>query len=123
MKIRSPFLLFFSVVILGFINVNAQSQQNNDNQKIKQLIAKKRDYNKHYGTGYRIQLYNGTENYARRTRSRFLAEFSKSVAYLKYQTPEWKVQVGNYRTKLEADRALLYIKTKFSGAIVIPQGK
>jgi hypothetical protein len=37
---------------------------------------------------------------------------------LSYESPEWKVRVGNYKTRLEADRALLKFKEKFTGAIV-----
>ncbi|MCH2034713.1 MAG: SPOR domain-containing protein [Tenacibaculum sp.] len=43
----------------------------------------------------------------------------QGVPKLKYEAPEWKVQVGKYYSKIEADRALNKIKEKFSGAIVI----
>ena len=42
---------------------------------------------------------------------------------LVWDNPDWKVQVGNYKTKLEADRANLIYKEEFSGTIVIPLGK
>ena len=46
------------------------------------------------------------------------SEFGKPK--MSYELPEWKVKVGRFNTKLEADRALNKIKEKFSGAIVIP---
>ena len=39
---------------------------------------------------------------------------------LNTEQPEWKTQVGFYKTKLEADRALLNFKRKYQSAIVIP---
>jgi len=36
-----------------------------------------------------------------------------------YKSPEWKTQVGNFTTRLEADRILNIISEKFTGAIVL----
>ncbi len=38
---------------------------------------------------------------------------------MSYKLPEWKVQVGYFHTRLEADIALNKIKKKFEGAIVL----
>jgi hypothetical protein len=40
-----------------------------------------------------------------------------------YNSPEWKVQVGNYKTKLEADKDLIKFQKKITGIIVVPMGK
>ena len=37
---------------------------------------------------------------------------------MKYKTPEWKVLVGEFKTRIEADRTLNTIKHKFGGARV-----
>jgi len=55
--------------------------------------------------------------------ARFKAEFPGNFSKLVYYAPEWKVQVGNYKTKLEADKDLIKFQEKFSGIIVIPMGK
>ena len=111
------FLVIFS--LFGFFNMKAQESYNNIDA-IHRLIEKKRDYNKTNRTGYLIQLYNGLEGAAKSTRYRFKKEFPNIPTDLEYKAPEWKVQVGNYKTRLEADRALNIIRRKFSGAIVIP---
>ena len=88
-----------------------------------ELITKKRDYNKKNGFGYRIQLYYGNEVKAKSTIGKFKYMFPGVYAKLVYDNPEWKAHVGNYKTKLEADKDLLLFKENFSGIIVIPMGK
>ena len=90
---------------------------------VNELISKKRSFNKEFGYGFRIQLYNGIETVARKTMRKFKYDFPETKTHLVYSQPEWKIQVGFYKTKLEADRALLDFKRKYQSAIVIPLGK
>jgi hypothetical protein len=119
MKIKSILIALAFVFYCGIQATSAQSQTN-DNEKIDAFIEKKRAYNKRNGFGYRIQLYNGSENRAKSIRGRFEIEFPTLKTYLNYTAPEWKIQVGNFKTTLMADKTLLEISEKFSGAIVIP---
>ncbi|QMU63478.1 MAG: SPOR domain-containing protein [Flavobacteriaceae bacterium] len=120
---RKPF--YFVVFALLFFGIaTGYSQDSIDrNHFIQKLIQKKREYNKTHGLGYRIQLYNGLEVRVKRTQAKFKAKFPNIKTYVTYVSPEWKIQVGNYKTRLEADRALLAIKDSFSGAIVVPIGR
>lgn len=108
---------------LAFSFHSFSQNETNESKEIKNLITKKRAFNKKYGFGYRIQLYNGNEQQARKLRARFRIEFPGNSTKLVYRAPEWKVQVGNYKTKLEADRDLIKFREEFSGIIVIPMGK
>ena len=94
-----------------------------DSVLINELISKKRSFNKEFGYGFRIQLYNGFETEAKKTETKFKIDFPEIKTYLLYRQPKWKIQVGFYKTKLEADRALLDLKRKYGSAIVIPLGK
>ena len=94
-----------------------------DSTLINELISKKRSFNKEFGYGFRIQLYNGFETEAKKTEAKFKIDFPEIKTFLLYRQPEWKIQVGFYKTKLEADRALLNFKRKYGSAIVIPLGK
>ena len=86
---------------------------------INELISKKRSFNKEFSYGFRIQLYNGFEVEAKKISAKFKLDFPDTKTHLVYKQPEWKIQVGFYKTKLEADRALLNFSEKFSGLIVI----
>lgn len=119
-RLKFNFLTFLFL----FFCVQVFSQNStNQSKEITNLIAKKRNFNKKYGYGYRIQLYNGGEQQARKMRAKFRVTFPGNKIKLVYKSPEWKVQVGDYKTKLEADRDLIKFREKFSGIIVVPMGK
>ena len=122
MNIKAILLTFACLFCLGNSTTYAQSQ-NNDNDSIRAIIEKKRDYNERKGIGYRIQLYNGSEKRVKTIRAKFRIEFPSIESYVKYNAPEWKIQVGSYKTTLEAAKGLREISKKFSGAIIIPISK
>lgn len=113
---------FFLLLVLGSSTLSAQNKTNS-NPEIKRLIAKKRSFNKTYGYGYIIQIYYGNETKARSLRNKFKLEFPEVYTELGYDKPDWKVLVGKYKTKLEADKAVIRFSEKFAGLIVIPLGK
>ncbi|CAM1344822.1 SPOR domain-containing protein [Tenacibaculum amylolyticum] len=112
-------LVLFIFLFLGSFTVESQSKYT-ENKSINSLLRKKRLYNEKNGTGFRIQLYNGNERRARSIKENFLIKFPYIYSKLKYEAPEWKVHVGRYQSKIEADKELNKIREKFSGAIVIP---
>ena len=115
-------LLFLIVLLISSFKGYSQNTTKKS-QEIKSIISKKRSFNNTYGFGYRIQLYNGNEQKARSYNAQFKIEFPGNPSKLVYNAPEWKVQVGNYKTKLEADKDLVIFQEKFSAIIVIPMGK
>ena len=117
--------LFFSFLALNFfiIQTGVSQEKKTERQLINELISKKREFNTTYGYGYRIQLYNGFEVEAKKTKEKFILDFPEIETFLVYRQPEWKIQVGFYKTKIEADRALLEIKRKYQNAIAVPLGK
>ncbi|MEE9406636.1 MAG: SPOR domain-containing protein [Polaribacter sp.] len=118
-------LLLVTFLASSFYGIQTFSAQNstNSSKQVKDLITKKRAYNKEIGFGYKIQIYYGNETKARSLRNKFRFQFPGVYNSLEYNQPYWKVQVGNYKTKLDADKAVLKFKEKFSGIIVIPMGK
>lgn len=122
MKIRLQILFFISFLC---VSISESYGQNSDDisSDIKTLITKKREFNKKYGFGYRVQLYYGDETNAKLIQNKFAASFPETKTYLAYQQPYWKVLVGNYKNKLEADRASVLFSEKFTGLIVVPLGK
>ncbi|WP_417237766.1 SPOR domain-containing protein [Bizionia sp.] len=65
---------------------------------------------------YKIQIYSGDRSGANSAMSKFDAKFDKITSILEYETPNYKVWVGNFRSRLEADRALEKIKKEFNDA-------
>lgn len=114
--------IFFISLLLGIGTLSAQNTTNYS-KEVKNLIEKKRSFNKTVGFGYKIQIFNGYETTAKSKQAKFKLLYPEVETKLIYNAPEWKVQVGNYKTKLDADRALLIFRKEFSGIIVIPMGK
>ena len=107
-----------NIALVLFISVlNLQAQENKETSGV---LSKKTEYNRThpFGDGFKIQLYNGNEKRAYEFKTEYELEF-KEIAELSYESPEWKVRVGHYASRLEADRALLAIKEKFKSAIVL----
>jgi len=72
---------------------------------------------------YKIQLDFGSRAELEEVKSKFESEFSEWPVEMVYETPNYKVWVGNFSTRLEADIALLKIKEKFSKAMVFEPKK
>lgn len=118
LSIKLIILLFFAV-FLSTSNVFSQSE----NEKINALIEKKKAFNKTNKNilVFKIQLYNGNETQAYAVKRNFEADFPEYRAKVKYDNPEFKTHAGNFRTRLEADRALNLVKLKYAGAIVLEE--
>ncbi len=122
MKKLSLYFILFGCAVFTSQTAVSQSKKT-DGELIEDLIAKKKEFNKEFSYGHRIQLYNGFEDEARAIQKKFKIDFPEIKTYISYKQPEWKIQVGFYKTKLEAERALLGFKRKYESAIVIPLGK
>ena len=68
------------------------------------------------GDRFRIQLFSGDNNQASKVIKEYRLLFPQWPSTVVYETPNYKVWVGNFRNSLEADKALLEIKTAFPAA-------
>lgn len=70
--------------------------------------------------GYRIQIAAGSNrNNVYQIKSKFYQNFPEIKQYIIYQSPNFKLRVGNYRTRLEAYKDLQEILPLFNGAFII----
>jgi hypothetical protein len=65
----------------------------------------------------------GSRSEAELLKQNFQNTYAQWPAEMVYETPNYKVWVGNFSTRLEADIALLEIKKKFSKAMVFQPKK
>lgn len=74
-------------------------------------------------SGYRLQLFSGSGTEARQQANKLRAEFMDHYpdipAYLIYQSPNFKVRVGDYRTELEAIHLQRELEYQYSGGFVV----
>lgn len=72
--------------------------------------------------GFTIQIYSGQKREdAMNVKKKMQEEVEELQANLKYEQPKFRVTVGKYFTRLEAQRDLLLLKRKFSTASLVPE--
>jgi len=71
--------------------------------------------------GFRIQIYFGNDRLkAQELRTEFIKQFPEAPAYLIYQQPNFKVRIGDFRTRLEAAGFLKQLNALYSNAFIVP---
>ena len=73
--------------------------------------------------GYKIQIFNGDSENSRRELAKFKSDFNYLDATIIFNTPYYKVQAGNFKTKIDAERHLLEIQRKYPNSIIIKPRK
>ena len=73
--------------------------------------------------GYRIRIYLNSVQSAREESAaalnRFRTLYPEIPSYLTYARPNFRVMVGDYRTRVDAEKALVYIKEDFPSATIV----
>ena len=106
-------LLFSCFPILsqnGKITVNQSS-------KLDSIIKLKKELNSKVQK-LRIQIFNGDRENAELVMKEYLEIFNDTSASIIYETPNYKIWVGNFYNQLEADKKLIEIRKKFRSAFI-----
>lgn len=70
--------------------------------------------------GFRIVIYfDQTKSKVEGQRAAFLSRYSEHKAYIDYVAPNYRVRVGNFRTRLEAEAMKAEILNSFPTAVVV----
>lgn len=94
----------------------------NQPKAVEQLLEYKKDI-KTVET-YKIQVYSGNSSTkAESVKAEFMSTFGEWTIDMVFNTPNYKIWVGNFRDRLEADRALLRIKKKYMNAFIFKPKK
>jgi hypothetical protein len=115
-RMKKTYKLLIVVLILFSSSANAQSKELSS---LDSLLYKKRNFNLSAKRGYQIQIYNGNEDTAILIEEEFRETFPEIEIRRIYKVPEWKIQTGIYRKRIEADRVLNSVKKKYNGARVL----
>ncbi|WP_035695415.1 SPOR domain-containing protein [Christiangramia portivictoriae] len=112
--IAAFFLLFHIDTFAQQATVQIQQSK-----KIDKLVEIKKELseNNKIGDRFVIQLFYGDNGQANEVIQKYrnLYEYPSKIAY---EAPNYKVWVGNFRNRLEADRALLTLKDDFPSAFI-----
>ncbi|WP_428230142.1 SPOR domain-containing protein [Flavobacterium sp.] len=129
MRILAPSKRVFLTLTMFTLayNIHAQDQNLilNQDPKFEQLLNEKRKINTSINTNdtYKIQIFSGKSEEAKKTLSDFKREFSTIDGTIIFNTPNYKVMVGNFRTRIEAEHNLAEIKKRYKSVFLIKPGK
>lgn len=119
---------FYSITLCTITcNLMAQDGKNNLKQspKFEQLLNEKRKINTLLTVNerYKIQIFSGDSEKAKKVLFECKQEFNLLDGTIIFNTPNYKVWIGNFRTRIEAEKNLAELKNSFSNAFLIKPKK
>jgi hypothetical protein len=93
--------------------------------RITELLIRQSQINqRRHGTdGYRLEIFFSSDSKARevanRVKNEFNLVFPDIPAYVSFQTPNFKVRIGDFRNKSEALKSKANISSKYPNAFIV----
>lgn len=125
MRIIAYKKIFLSSLLLVALTQKIEAQEQNtsisQDPKFEQLLNEKRKINTSLtvNDSYKIQIYTGGSENAKKTLNEFKQEFKDIDATIVFNTPNYKVWVGSFKTRIEAERNLANIKDRYKNVLLI----
>ncbi len=120
-------LLYCFIISLATQISSAQLQNTNTTQdpKFEQLLSEKRKINSSIivNERYKIQVFSGSSEGARKALSNCKQEFPALDGTIIFNTPNYKVWIGNFRTRIEAEHYIVDLRKKYPNLLLIKPQK
>lgn len=116
-------LILLSILAIGGFAQRGSLRVNQDS-RIDRLIRRQKDVYAVSNTmnGFRIQIFmeigNDAVDHAESMKYSFMRAFPEIPVYLSYEQPYYRLRVGDFRNRVEAEKYLRLIKPKFGLAFV-----
>lgn len=129
MRIIAYKKIFLSSLLLVVLTLKMKAQDQNtsvsQDPKFEQLLNEKRKINTSLtvNDSYKIQIYSGGSENAKKTLTEFKQEFKDIDATIVFNTPNYKVWVGSFKTRIEAEKNLANIKDRYKNVLLIKPSK
>jgi hypothetical protein len=120
--------IFYSFA-LCIITSNSKAQDRKvtiiQDPKFEQLLNEKRKINASIAVNerYKIQIFSGDAEKAKKALNDCKQNFPGLDGTIVFNTPNYKVWIGNFRTRIEAERNLIEIKKNYENALLIKPHK
>ena len=126
LALRKAFFISLTFCI-SYLNTNAQDGNITVKQdsKFEQFLNEKRKTNisNTINDRYKIQIFSGESEKAKSTLNAFRQEFREIDGTIFFFTPNYKVWVGNFKTRIDAERNLIEIRKSYSNVHLIKPNK
>ena len=119
--IKAFIISILMVIFSESIVAQSASVTINEDAKITHLLELKKELEKEnkLADGYTIQLHYGELTKAHEVLRKYKNNHGAWPASIEYETPNYKVWVGNFSSRLDADRALLEVQRTFDAAFIL----
>ena len=129
MRILNPIPYTTAFILLTFWSTDCLAQEGNvsvtQDTRFEQLLKEKRKINSSITVNdrYKIQIFYGDNEKARKTLSDFRKDFKQLDGTIVFESPTYKVWVGNFKSRIDAERNLQDVKKKYPHALLIKPNK
>jgi len=119
------FSIVFSFSTICFCQKTGKIEAVVQDSRINTLIAKHIAFNESRESikGFRIQIFfdsgNNSKSMAIATMNEFSSKHPEIKAYLMFQEPNFKVRVGDFRSRMDAQRFLHKIAEEYTNAFIV----
>ncbi|EKT3956984.1 SPOR domain-containing protein [Flavobacterium psychrophilum] len=120
---------FYGIAFLMFLPFNSFSQEMKNSvlqdPRFEQLLNEKRKLNGSITINdrFKIQIFTGESETSKKALTDFRKENKNIDATIVFSTPIYKVWVGNYKTRIEAENKLRALKKKYPNAFLVKPNK
>ena len=118
-------LFILTLFISGFCHAQEGKTTIKQDPRFEQLLAEKRKVNSSLNVSdrFKIQIFTGENEPAKKTLLEFRKTNKKTDATIVFNTPIYKVWVGNFKTRIEAEKKLSELKKKYPNAFLVKPNK
>ena len=120
----------FSILLVTLLTTQSIFSQTKEtsieqDEKIKKLLLEKRKNNSGITINdkFKIQIFFGNIEESKKTLLAFKKEFPLLDGTIIFSNPSYKVWVGSFKSKIEAEKSLINIKKKYPSAVIIEPNK
>ena len=116
-------------IFMLFLSANLSAQEASitvsQDSKFEQILTEKRKINATITSNdrYKIQIFSGDNESAKKNLADFRKDNKMIEGTIVFNTPNYKVLVGNFKTRIEAERNLNEILKKHPKALLIKPSK
>ena len=89
--------------------------------KIEQLLKEKRKLNTglFLNESYKIQIFYGNSEESKKKLQEFKKEFKDLDGTIIFNSPNYKVWIGSFKSRIEVEKAMIDIRKKYPTALII----
>lgn len=118
--------LFYAILLVFFVISTGSAQQGSlhieQDKKITDLVNMYKAADESAGY-YRIQIYFGSLDKAQEIKAQAEGDFPGWFSEIKFESPSYRVRIGKFKNKLDAERELQEVRLKYPAAMLLKPEK